>query len=365
LICSLLIVSKADTDTLTFFSIGDWGEVNSDQAKVAGQMSAWAQKTIPQFIISVGDNFYDDGVSGVDDPQWKTTFEGVFDSTPLKPVPWFAVLGNHDYHQSPEAQIEYTHVSKGKWNMDAHYFSRNMTLGSKTVKFVYFDSIWFAPTHSKHTPVTDPEEKYAEQRTWLEEELKSGVNFDWLIAISHYPVFSKGDGDDPDMQSAVQDLFELYNVDLYLSGHDHTLQHLVNRHVHYVISGNGALRGHFKAETSAESVLFTKVEPGFTIHSITSDGMKVQFVSGLTGECLYEYVQSSGLYLRRKVANTFQTKPIHAFGPKKSSTNLMIIAAVSSFVIIVFGAVIWAQMKTRNAWKRRASLEETEVQNLL
>ena len=47
-------------------------------------------------MISVGDNFYEDGVSSVDDSQRRTSFEGVY-AVPAVQVPWYSLLGNHAY----------------------------------------------------------------------------------------------------------------------------------------------------------------------------------------------------------------------------------------------------------------------------
>jgi len=42
----------------------------------------------------------------VDDPQWQSSFEKVYTASSLQ-VPWHVVLGNHDYHHDPDAQIAY------------------------------------------------------------------------------------------------------------------------------------------------------------------------------------------------------------------------------------------------------------------
>jgi tartrate-resistant acid phosphatase type 5 len=135
----LLLLNSAACSSLKFAAIGDWGAVNTDQAAVAHQMASLGNL---DFIISVGDNFYEDGVSSTSDPQWKSTFEDVYLNEPaLKDIDWIAVLGNHDYHQNPEAQIQYSAVNP-RWNMDAHYFSRTFKFGDSTsAKFVFIDTI--------------------------------------------------------------------------------------------------------------------------------------------------------------------------------------------------------------------------------
>ena len=46
------------------------------------------------FVVLLGDNFYEDGVASVDDPQWQTKFEDPYANIDL---PFYAVLGNHDH----------------------------------------------------------------------------------------------------------------------------------------------------------------------------------------------------------------------------------------------------------------------------
>src|ERR1700722_3045666 len=62
-----------------FLIFGDWGrQGEQDQVEVATQMAKAANDIGAKFIISVGDNFYENGVTAVDDPQWQTSFEKVY-----------------------------------------------------------------------------------------------------------------------------------------------------------------------------------------------------------------------------------------------------------------------------------------------
>lgn len=121
--------------------------------------------------------------------------------------------------------------------------------------------------------------------------MASGTEFEWLIVVGHYPLFSNGEnGDLPVIQQALQTLFEKYQIDLYLSGHDHTLQHIRNKGIEYVVSGNGALNGHLRTVTVAESVEFAKVDPGFTVHQIKGKQMITSFMA-YDGSVLHSYSQ--------------------------------------------------------------------------
>ena len=69
------------TGTLNFLVVGDWGGQNTSpyytaaEKDVAAAMGKTAQTLGSQFIVSVGDNFYDLGVTDVNDPRFKATFE--------------------------------------------------------------------------------------------------------------------------------------------------------------------------------------------------------------------------------------------------------------------------------------------------
>jgi acid phosphatase len=76
--------------------IGDWGREGTQfQLPVRDVMVADAKKNPLNFIISTGDNFYEDGVTTVTDSQWQTSFERIYSDSSLQ-VPWIVSLGNHD-----------------------------------------------------------------------------------------------------------------------------------------------------------------------------------------------------------------------------------------------------------------------------
>ena len=68
-------------------------------------------------------------------------------------------------------------------------------------------------------------------------------------------------------------LLEEYGVDAYLSGHDHTLQHLEAGGVQYYVSGNACLRG---AVRPLRETRFAAVAPGFALHQVECPGAEWQ-----------------------------------------------------------------------------------------
>ena len=61
--------------------VGDWGGqedkpyYTDGEARVAEAMGEIGEQVGSQFTISLGDNFYDDGVENVNDSRFKETFE--------------------------------------------------------------------------------------------------------------------------------------------------------------------------------------------------------------------------------------------------------------------------------------------------
>src|SRR5271169_203879 len=153
-----LFAADARAGGLNFLVFGDWGRNGEkDQSDVAAQMAVTAKLVDAKFIISVGDNFYENGVSAVDDPHWQSSFEKVYHAPSLQ-VPWHVALGNHDYHGNCDAQIEYNKVSP-RWNMPARYYVRSEKIDeATTVDFFYLDT---TPMIKGYYRATNPEKTRA------------------------------------------------------------------------------------------------------------------------------------------------------------------------------------------------------------
>lgn len=105
----------------TFLVVGDWGRNGAQhQRDVAEAMGRIAAESGARFVLSVGDNFYENGVRSADDPQWRTSFEAIYTAPSLQ-VPWFVALGNHDYKGNPQAQLDYA-AKSARWKMPRRYY---------------------------------------------------------------------------------------------------------------------------------------------------------------------------------------------------------------------------------------------------
>jgi tartrate-resistant acid phosphatase type 5 len=228
---------------LTFLIFGDWGRGGAfHQRDVANQMGLAAEKRPSRFIVSVGDNFYEKGVQSAADPQWKSSFEGVY-TAPSLGVPWYAILGNHDYKGRPQAQLDYakTHPS---WKMPARYFSQIEPIDEKEkVEFFFIDTSPFVEEYRDKADMRDEiiSQDMSAQVRWLDQALSNSTAA-WKIVIGHHPIFSGGSehGDQPELIRAINPLLEKHRVPAYFNGHDHDLQHIVRGSVEYFTTGAGS-----------------------------------------------------------------------------------------------------------------------------
>ena len=132
---------------VSFIAMGDWGREGKDhQTEVAVQMGITGAEIDSQFVLALGDNFYDNGVQSVDDPQWKTSFENIY-TAPVLQRPWQVVIGNHDYRTNVQAQIDYTKLSK-RWRLPARNYSFIVKVDEKTTaEFFVIDSSPFVAAY--------------------------------------------------------------------------------------------------------------------------------------------------------------------------------------------------------------------------
>jgi len=108
-------IDPSNPSSYYYLVIGDWGGVgigcDYPQDRVAQKMRAY-RKSRPNdkllFIIGVGDNFYWTGL-GSDfhglQKQWKEVYKGATDLDDLTNVPWFNVMGNHDWGNTDASAV--------------------------------------------------------------------------------------------------------------------------------------------------------------------------------------------------------------------------------------------------------------------
>jgi tartrate-resistant acid phosphatase type 5 len=264
---------------LNFLVFGDWGrQGEQDQIEVATQMAKASKDLNPKFIISVGDNFYEDGVKSVDDPHWRNSFEEVYHDPALQ-VPWYCILGNHDYHSNCDAQIDYGKINP-RWKMPARYYVQSQQIdAATTADFFYIDTTPMIKSYyndgTEKTRANVITQDVPKQLAWFKTSLAAS-KAQWKIVIGHHPIYSGGGhGDTTELIKNILPLLHKHKVQAYFNGHDHDLQHLLTGEVNLFDSGAGSQ--HTPTFYTKRSK-FAKSCSGFTTVSLQADKMDVRMI---------------------------------------------------------------------------------------
>jgi tartrate-resistant acid phosphatase type 5 len=285
-----LLAAEADRPLspkdFNFLVFGDWGRNGErNQSEVAAQMALAAKATRARFVISAGDNFYDNGVASASDPQWKTSFENVY-SDPALQIPWHVILGNHDYNGNCEAQLEYAR-SHPRWNMPARYYQQTHHMDkATTADFFYLDTSPMLESYHRHRKLGPhvATQDVKKQIAWFKDALAAS-QAQWKIVIAHHPIYSGGEhGDTAELIRDILPLLQEHKVQAWFNGHDHDLQHLMAGNVNLFCCGAGSL---IRPTKNTDHTKFAQSCPGFTAVSLRSDQMRVHMIDN-HGRLLYQ-----------------------------------------------------------------------------
>jgi len=264
-----------------FLAVGDFGTGNAAQQQVARQMNDFAGKLGSPLtaVLALGDNFY----NHLDMARFGPGFEEMYSKEHLD-VPFYACLGNHDYGPSYDSkqgaakadmQLEYAKANPAsRWKMPAKWYATEFpATGKPMVKIIYLDSNTFEGALT-------PQEKL-DQKRWLEAELKKETKAKWTWVVSHYPVFSDTTKR-KDNQGLIKNwggYFQANPISLYISGHDHNLQHLQveGYQPSFLVSGGGGAKLYEITDTGRG---FSRPILGFNHIHVNEDRILVQLIDG-------------------------------------------------------------------------------------
>lgn len=263
---------------ITFLAIGDWGrEGKYLQKETADAMGIYAEQNKCDFVVTLGDNIYNTGVMSTYDPKWQTSFEQIYTASSLQ-IPWYASLGNHDYAGNPQAQIDYSNISS-RWKMPARYYSFVKQVDDSTfVLFVILDTNPFIESYKSLWDIDSQDPDI--QLKWLDSIL-SFSKAKWKIAAGHHPIYSGGQhGNTKELIDKLDPVLEKHNVDMYIAGHDHDMQHLRKKNVlvDYFVSGAGSS---LRETGRTEYTLFAKSINGFLAVNIYNSHIQADFINYL------------------------------------------------------------------------------------
>jgi len=311
-------------------SIGDWG----DKDVIDYKISKWITEKYVDGILMLGDNFYPIGVKNEYDVQFKNIFQNGFRDLENddKKIDYYVIAGNHDYYGNVTAELAYAKNNK-HWNFPSLYYTKMFKSKSSKVKvFVVATDSWGlngGDTILSYNPETGKtyirsesilEEKVASgdvlpsvaellkrkyttqpkglrserkfdevQYKWIEDQLSSdeAQSADWLIVLGHFPIYSCSKNEHGDTEHLIQrllPLFEKYNVDAYLTGHDHILQHSKVGDINYFGSGAGGKK-HKEIDSNHIGFISATTDTfGYMEHEFTSSYFSTTIFANIEGE---------------------------------------------------------------------------------
>lgn len=148
------------------------------------------------------------------DEEWGEWFRaGGFE---LAMVPSLPAPGNHEYAGYR------TRYGREVPEPLSVFWRPQFTLPENGPSGVTPESSYFVDYQDLRLVVLNSSEDLKAQARWLDEILVQNVAR-WTVVVHHHPVFSSaGRRDNPELRKAWQPIYDRYQVDLVLQGHDHT-----------------------------------------------------------------------------------------------------------------------------------------------
>jgi predicted phosphodiesterase len=259
-------------------AVGDTGTGKEEQFEVAQGMAKVCEESGCDLVLLLGDNFYPDGVNSIEDTQFNTKFEQVYQKINK---PFFAVLGNHDVKQDVLSQLVYS-LKSSTWRMPNYEYSFN----TAEARFYGLNT---------NCPFSSNRLRKKINQSDAELEINAAKR-PWTIAFGHHSIYSNGTHGDVDLITrSYWNWFLEGRVDLYLAGHNHNLAHLQSETsaTDYVISGAGG--AHYRSASEREKLnksvalnKYTYNDTGFVWLDISSEKLQIRFHDS-SGKVIYEY----------------------------------------------------------------------------
>jgi tartrate-resistant acid phosphatase type 5 len=281
--------------------VSDWGftppaKPGPEQTNTAQAMAAFVRlnKVTLDAVLVGGDNFKAKLV-GPDDPNFVRAFEHTYDPKQIT-APFYAIFGSHDYeYKAADAQLEYSRRHPdARWKMPGRWYRLDLPAAAPLVTVLMLD------TDRDVLSKTD----WEKQLRWMDEELSKPRQAAWTVCLGHHPLFSDGrHRDNAAMQAALGPLLKKYQVDFYLAGHDHVLNHLQipGWGTTFVISGGGGENTNRPLASNRDH--FVKAAHGFAALQFSATAAKASLVDD-AGAVLHVFERDRARQMR-----VLQTSP--------------------------------------------------------
>ncbi len=244
--------ARAAAPRLVIAVIGDYGDCAyscTHEQAVANLVHSWR----PDAIMTVGDNSYESGTAS-EVPRDQAPY-----AADVQAGRFYAIAGNHDWGNTcnPQAILPSTNY----FGRAPHYTAH---LGNGLIDLFATDMNCGDPGGDSAT---------SQQAAWYRAQVAASTAI-WKVTADHQAFYSSGEhGTQNYTHWAI-----LPAVDLFLSGHDHDFEHLVEEGKNFVVDGAGGRNLTPVGSPIAGSVWRDSVHFGAVRLTVTPETLRVEFV---------------------------------------------------------------------------------------
>ena len=291
--------------------IGDYGRQGKyNQKDVANAMGSTAAYHSASFVLAVGDNVYENGISSASDPLWAQTVTNIYTHPALTSIPWYAVMGNHDWKKNISAQYDGKALGFPNWKGGMSYDVDGPGVthhGHGLLDMVYIDTDVLCSRKVKQLQAngwisSKQASDAAGMAQWFAswedaqaarlQRLLSTSSARWKMVAGHHGIYNYAcdHGSQPEL-SRLNAVLRAQGAHAYFNGHDHdlALHRLPNNDPVaplYVLSGAGSQTRNDIADPKDGSLLFGYGFAGYTLVQLTWSNMTTTFFD-MAGRTLY------------------------------------------------------------------------------
>lgn len=235
------IEDAVTTCPLSFVALGDCGWADAHRERIGRQIGLLHQNHPVSAILLLGDNIQDDGPF---EPALARRFTSPLKNLVDARIPFYAVLGNHDYRRS---WIRNGELKLPLFHMDGlPYYQKTFALGKGSITFFML------------LAETIPAD--GDQIKWFRDALAKNRS-DWKILILHRPMVASaqvGHGPSKKIFRALGPILKNPGgIDMVLAGHNHVYERRkpVDGVLHITLGNGGDLDHHAVFPPDPERVI--------------------------------------------------------------------------------------------------------------
>jgi hypothetical protein len=250
-------IERPSREDVVFAVLGFTGSGLSGQRQVAKSLAELAPSGPLDFVLLLGETFLPDPPPTTTDRLWRSRFESVYDPRKLA-VPFWVTLGPNEYAKHTEAIVQYGRMNE-RWSLPRFGFDFKVESHGQKLHFFGLD------TNGLLRPPVEPTHRIA-HRMFV--HFIEPSDADWRIGFGYHALHSNGAShdstDQKTMREAIEHWFDRFDLDVYFSAQDRTLELLTpKRGVTHVVSGAGGGPELAGPLTWREDTVFGHIGGGF------------------------------------------------------------------------------------------------------